>query len=718
MALVAPLAGVLLAMSGATAEANRCADLMPERGPELSVANTVSPQMLVRLRDIGPNWSHSPDLDVLSLSPDRRKVAFQIRRVDAAIQGYCLGMIVLDLHTGDTVVVDMGGTLIRRRDDVFGLAAQETGFPDLITPQWSPDGKWIAYLRQDDGPVQVWRARVDGGASEMVTQSAFDIEAFTWAADGRALVYQGRPDLTVQRARIKAEGEAGYRFDERAWPLVGPTPQPNLPVEARSFRVEVGREAAGKVEPVPSGEIMVRIPEGAILVSRHEGGAVAVSRQASSGHLFSPTHLTVQFGDGTEVRCQSEICHNARRLIWSPDGAALYFLRYEGPAQSQTSLYRWRPCTGHIERILRTEDALMGCVAAVSALICAHEAATQPREIVSVDVNDGAVRQLFDPNPEFRKTRFGTVRRLHWQNRFGLEAFADLVLPPGDVGRGPLPLIVVQYDSRGFLRGGTGDEYPVHAFAEQGYAVLSFNKPGSYARFKGARNLTELNALDKAQWRDRESIDDALAKVIRDLIDQGIVDPTRIGITGLSDGASTARYALINSGLFSVAAISTCCEEAVTVNALNQARVKQWLNDMGYPELTAEDQTYWRRLSLARNARRIDTPLLMQISDREYLGALESYASLNELKKPVDLYVFPNEFHFKWQPSHRLAIYRRSLAWFDFWLRGLEAPTVEGDPQIAHWQQLKARMIRPSAEPDRSSTEQQVFPKKSGKLIK
>ncbi|PMY01186.1 peptidase, partial [Pseudomonas sp. MPR-R2A5] len=67
--------------------------------------------------------------------------------------------------------------------------------------------------------------------------------------------------------------------------------------------------------------------------------------------------------------------------------------------------------------------------------------------------------------------------RLRSTNSFGLPSFADLDLPIGYVPGKRYPLVVVQYNSRGFLRGGTGDDYPIQAFANRGFAVLSVDKP-------------------------------------------------------------------------------------------------------------------------------------------------------------------------------------------------------------------------------------------------
>jgi hypothetical protein len=49
----------------------------------------------------------------------------------------------------------------------------------------------------------------------------------------------------------------------------------------------------------------------------------------------------------------------------------------------------------------------------------------------------------------------------------------------------------------------------------------------------------------------------ALNEVLSDLIARGLVDPNRIGITGLSDGAENVVYALIHSSKFAAAAVGT-----------------------------------------------------------------------------------------------------------------------------------------------------------------
>ncbi len=80
----------------------------------------------------------------------------------------------------------------------------------------------------------------------------------------------------------------------------------------------------------------------------------------------------------------------------------------------------------------------------------------------------------------------------------------------------------------------------------------------------------------------------------------------------------------------------------------------------------------------------------MQLPEHEYLGALESYTALKLSGKPVDMYVFPDDYHVLFQPAHRLAAYRRVVDWFDFWFNDRIDPAPEKASQYQAWQGLRA----------------------------
>src|SRR5262249_40186815 len=107
------------------------------------------------------------------------------------------------------------------------------------------------------------------------------------------------------------------------------------------------------------------------------------------------------------------------------------------------------------------------------------------------------------------------------------------------------------------------------------------------------------------------------------------------------------------------------------------------------PLMTTADR--WREFSVSLNADRVRAPLLINAADHEMLGALMPVRALEDAGRAVEMYVFPDEYHQKWQPAHRLAIYERNIDWMNFWLRGVENPDPEKADQYQRWRAMRDR---------------------------
>jgi len=141
--------------------ASQCEQILP---PEHLTAPSrpLDPEDLVRLRDIGPIDPEPWAAPIFSSSPDGRRAAFQMRQADPATNSYCLAMVVINLAAGATPrVVDEDGDLLLLTIDNRGLAGYPTGITSVVTPRWSPDGRWIDFLKRNGGTSRVWRG-VDG----------------------------------------------------------------------------------------------------------------------------------------------------------------------------------------------------------------------------------------------------------------------------------------------------------------------------------------------------------------------------------------------------------------------------------------------------------------------------------------------------------------------------------------------------------------------------
>lgn len=698
-ALSLAVAAAVLAPETASAGALAagCADILPSPASEAGAERALAPEDLVRLRDIGPLNPDEQDARLFTLSPDGRRLAFQLRRADPDSNAYCLAMAVMDARAGARpLIVDQGGELIRATIDFRGKAAFPTGIPIVVTPRWSSDGQWIAFLKRTGGVTQVWRAFVDGSGSEALTRSTADVEDFRISEDGSAIVYVSRPGLAEARHAIEREGRSGFHYDDRYSPMSSTRPFPAAPITREYF---VQNLATRNTRPASPAEVRLlqardNVREEVWTASSHPSGRRAwistVPDQAGS----AAGTLAAEAEDGRSVSCASPACRGAYRPFWSPDGTRVRFFKREGWARASTAIYEWAPGPAPPRPLYVTDDVLVDCAPSGAVLLCLRESSLQPRRFERLTLENGHRPLLFDPNPEFARLQLGRTERLRLRNSFGLESVVDLVLPVGYRRGRRYPLVLVQYDTRGFLRGGTGDEYPIQAFANRGYAVLSIGRPRSIS--SGTADPTEAGRIDLAGFADRRSTLSTVETAVRLAIERGIADPARIGITGMSNGATTATFALLHSNLFAAAAMSQCCFDTTLPTRVGPAAARHF-HGQGYPGLTDDGQAFWSQISLSRNARRVRTPILLQVADDELMSALESFTALREVGAPVDLFVFPGEHHVKWQPAHRLAVYERALDWFDYWLRGLRSPTPQRQAELNHWDSLRpsSRLPRP-----------------------
>jgi len=668
---------------------------MPE-GP----ARTMTTLDLARFRDVGDPEVISNPQSHYALSPDGRSIAFVIARGDPTTNEFCSALVVMSrTGGGEPRVLDRGGA-IPRLASVYRDLYIVSGFPDTIVPAWSPDGRWVAYRKEIEGVVQLVAARVDGNETQILTREASNVEEFTWLPGGRALAYFTRPGREEGKRRIAREATSGWLYDKSILPMQSWEPQPwASDLVRRSFVVDL---AGRDVRPASPEEERAINPPPAV------GGPYELSVRGPKDGLawtakvdtrpFAKRRVWARLAGGKDIACKADGCTGKiSRLFWDQAGKAVIFLGREGWNSEEYVIYRWVPASNRLTTILRTTDALTGCIIAGEELICGRENAATPRRIMGVNLASGRSRLIFDPNPEIARLDLGRVTRLKFTSERGFPAWGDLVLPPHYDGKSKLPLVVVQYRSSGFLRGGIGDDYPIYPMAAKGLAVLSFERPPTIgSQDPSIKTFEEGRAADWNDWADRKNTLSAIEAGLDAAVATGMIDPERIGISGLSDGASTVEYALINSRRFKVAAMSTCCDDLLTQPVLGGFAWGAENLRRGIPPSVDNDREYWKPISLTVNARKIDTPILMQVADREALLGLPAIGALTEAGKPLEVFVFPNEYHNKWQPAHRLSVYNRDIDWFNFWLRDLEDPAAEKREQYARWRELRRKASKPS----------------------
>jgi len=696
----------------------------------LSHAETISPRRLLEVADFsGP-----------VISPDGSSVAFRLEQAS----------VVRNTYDVFWYVQAMGGKSPPHRIADGGVLLH--GSAGVSVPGhaiWSPDGRWIYYRALVDGQMGVWRAAVDGSSAEPVTHDPANVGDFVLSADGKTLKYSVGATRAAVIAAEQAEYDHGIHIDDtvpigqgglfRSGNVDGRLETQRFlssaPVWARvSLLAGVPDQwkavdlKTGKTRDLPSSERPLQPPKTSTGLSNDirkalgmrtlepappwkvavdpDTGRMALLTRFGNGKGFMKKPdvqlaMLPKAGSTKTIKCQAALCTGKAisSIQWRPNSDEVLFTvgdPHEGQAQS---IYRWNVRTGAVDLVAQSAGLLSGgrdyssaCGVSYKALVCVNAKADRPPRLEKIDLKTGKRQVLFDPNTALALGEAKTTpsRLLRWTDAKGREVTGQF-FPARRTGHGPPPLFVNYYDCRGFLRGGVGDEWPFASLAEDGISALCINDDAVY----------RLDAME----RYGEGLA-AVRSAIDLLASKGEIDPTRVGMGGLSFGSEITFWTLMQSNLLAAASITSpvmsrnyylfgSIRGKVFVSQL------QALWQLGAPEETPK---HWRLLSPAANLDKIKAPILMQMPEQEYLTALDYAVPLIHDHR-ADLYVFPNEPHIKFQPKHKLAAYERNLDWFRFWLQGYEEPDPAKRAQYAHWREMKkalsARPVHSAGKDDR-----------------
>ncbi len=665
------LAGVLALVSAGLAHA---------RPPEILDVLT--------LRDIGGYQTG------LSLSPDGQRVAVFRRDTLIDEDRYQYSLLIIPSAGGEARAIAEGGDAILRTS-----TGRLSGAIDDRIPAWSPDGEWIAYIARHHDRIELWRVRPNGTGNQRLIAGDRDVAQFAWLNE-REVVAELYPSRTELIARAARDRRFGFSVDDRFEPRYSLFPYPDLSrgrttviVDTRSRRL---RAAAPDDEQALKPQSGYGAAGGQVAFDE-EGDLRVTIVPATPGDRATRPRLALQATrQGSEIiRCSLPECSGQMSGAWVIDNDTVLFQRREGHGRSANAIYQWNVQANAIRLLRRADEVMLGCDDSDTALICLHESPAQPRRLVAMSLASGEIASIYDPNPQWAQFTTTRIERLDVFDVYGNEGYAHLVWPT-DYREGQLyPMVVVQYRSRGFLRGGTGYEYPIHALAGRGYFVLSVDRTENLAleALLPPDEVQVRTELDGSELRMKQT---QLEALLREIDERRIVDPRCIAITGFSDGAETAYWMLSRTDLFAAAVISTPASDPSSY-ALISEQFRRSLRAVGTtgpwrdgPEPWA---SWYRETGIIYHADRIRAPLLMNLSDNEALTGFPLAVRLSELNRANEIYIYPGEFHVKWRPRHQLAAQQRAADWIDFWLRGIERNDPNEPDRLERWRALWARHV-------------------------
>ena len=112
-----------------------------------------------------------------------------------------------DYLTAASIAPNGERIVVTARGEVFNLPAEQGVTKNITrTPgvhersaQWSPDGKYIAYISDETGETEIRLQKSEGGDPEPLTQGNDTyIRSFCWSPDSKSIVYTDRQNRIVQ----------------------------------------------------------------------------------------------------------------------------------------------------------------------------------------------------------------------------------------------------------------------------------------------------------------------------------------------------------------------------------------------------------------------------------------------------------------------------------------------------------------------------------------
>jgi dipeptidyl aminopeptidase/acylaminoacyl peptidase len=625
------------------------------------------------------------------LSPDGKRIVYALSWVEIDKNEEYANLWLLALDSGEARRLTTGD----QRDS---------------SPAWSPDGKSLAFLSTRSGKTQIHLIPVDGGEAQKLTDLKQGVAGEpVWSPDGKSIAFsaskpheeekEGKP-YRITRA-IYRFNDAGYlrqvlqdiytislksgevqQLTDEEWNNYAPRWSPDgkeilflscwdpdsfstharLKIINLQGQVRPGNGEWGNVmqaQWLPDGEhiAFLGLPENSLLGTKSDLWVIDME-----SNVITCRTPDLPIGVGGDLQGDFPAVEFQGRLCISGDGEDAFVRVQNGGA---LGIYRvalkgeeeWEPLvTG--ERLAALMDAnretllyMVSSMHATADLYISDSRGQHERRLTYVNQGYASTWHL----PE--------VEHLLFPSQDDTQIEGWLMKPP--TGKPPYPTVL-------YIHGGPNGAFgsvfafDFHMLAGAGYAVLFINPRGS------SGYGSDFATVIKGDWGNLDYQD--LMAGVDHVIEQGLADPQRLGVTGLSYGGYMSSWIVGHTDRFKAAVPENPVINLVSLYGTGDISPDVLAVAMGGKP--HEIPEVYRKCSPITYAQDCTTPTLLIQGESDYRCPAEQseqfYTSLQASGCVVEMLRLPGGSHvgsITGAPVLRLAQNQALLDWMDRYVR-------------------------------------------------
>lgn len=589
-----------------------------------------------------------------------------------------------------------------------------TGNPNDYSPRWSPDGKKLLYLSNNNGSTQVYLRWMDTGQTARLTNLIGSPGSLSWSPDGRWIAFtmfvpaknQALPTMPAKpkgaswAPAAKYIDQLIYRSDGSGFlepghthvfilPVQGGTPRQitsgnynhSGPIswtnDSKSLLFSSNRNKDWELEPLNSEIYQVSIATGEIKALTGRKGPDRYPLVSPSGKQiaylgfddryqgYQVTKLYVMNADGTNARLLTgSLDRDIEAPRWSADGKSIYFL-YDDQGNTKLASISM---SGKLQQLTANVGGLsLGRPYSGGAFSLADNGSfaftqTTPYHPADVAVGDksGKVKTLTNLNDDlFGFKQLGKVEEIKYPSSHDQREIQGwYITPPGFDPSKKYPLIL-EIHGGPFANYGDRFSTEMQLYAAAGYVVLYINPRGSTGYGGEFGNLIHHNYPG-------EDYDDLMSGV-DEMIKKGFIDDRKLYVTGGSGGGVLTAWIVGKTNRFKAAVVAkpviNWYSFVLTSDGYNFF-YKYW-----FPGLPWDHSEHYLKRSPISLVKNVTTPTMLLTGEVDYRTPMSEteqyYQALKLLKVESAMVRIPGASHgIARRPSNLITKVAYILKWF------------------------------------------------------